>query len=69
MMFKQGFDKAAKGFSSHTLDQIGLGALAVPAAIHTYKALKEKKPGEAALGGAEVAGLGILSRAAYKAHR
>ena len=70
-MFKKGFEKvaASKGLSSHALDQIGLGALAVPVAAHTYKAIKEKKPGEAALGATDLGGLGLLSRAAYKAHK
>jgi len=73
-MFTKGFKKisaaiASKGISPHTLEQMGLGALAVPVAAHTYRAIKEKKPGEAAMSGTELAGLGILSRAAAKAHK
>jgi hypothetical protein len=68
MAFKDGFNKLA-GLNSHKLEQAGLGALALAPAYHTYKAIKAKKPGEAAIGASEVGGLGILSRAAYKAHK
>ena len=69
MAFTKGFEKTAgKGIAPHTLDQLGLAAIAVPEAYHTYKAMKEKKPGEAALGATGLAGLGMLSRAAAKAH-
>ena len=75
-MFKKGFEKisgisdSVKSFANNThhLDQAGLAALAIPTAIHGYKALKKKDKGEAALSATELGGLGLLSRAVSKAH-
>lgn len=75
--FVAGFVKSAavgklldklKKVPSNTWDKAGLGVLATVPAYHTYKAVKDKKPGEAALGATEVAGLGMLYHAARKAH-
>lgn len=68
MAFKSGFEKIAKGMSGKNLERVGLGALAISPAYHTYKAIKEKKPGEAALGATELGGLHLLDRAVLKAH-
>jgi hypothetical protein len=54
--------------SAKTLDRAGLGALAIAPAYHTYKAIKEKKPVDAALGVSELGGLHLLDRA-VRAHR
>jgi hypothetical protein len=66
--FTKGFEKTAKGISGQTLDRAGLAALSVVPAVHTYRSIKEKKPGEAALGATELGGLGLLYKAVGKAH-
>ena len=66
--FVKGFVKSAAGFKPETLDKAGLGMLALAPAYHTYKAIKNKEKGEAALGASEVGGLGLLYRAVQKAH-
>jgi hypothetical protein len=67
MKFIKSFEKTA-AMSSSALDKAGLGALAIAPAVHTYKAIKNKDKGEAALGATEVGGLGLLYRAVQKAH-
>lgn len=72
--FVTGFVKTAKGFKNmwhdhKALDMAGLGALAVPAAYHAYKGVKEKDKGEAASAGMDLAGLGLLARSVKKAHK
>ena len=66
MAFTKGFNKVA--VEAKTLDRLGLGALAIAPAYHTYKAIKEKKPGEAALGATELGGLHLLDKA-VRAHK
>lgn len=67
MKFTQSFIKTA-GINPATLDKAGLGALAIAPAVHTYKAIKKKDKGEAALGASELGGLGLLYKAVQKAH-
>jgi hypothetical protein len=72
MAFIKGFEKKAaksQGLSPTTLEHAGLGLLYPAAALHTYKAIKEKNKGEAATGAAELGGLGLLSRAVAKGHK
>lgn len=62
-------DKLRKAWNeAPTLDKAGLGLLAVAPGVHTYKAVKEKDPGQAALGASELGGLGLLYRSVKKAH-
>lgn len=62
-------DKAKKAWQdAPALDKAGLGLLAVAPAVHTYKAVKNKDKGEAALGASELGGLGLLYRSVNKAH-
>ena len=72
-LFTKGFEKSAgiKDFvrNPHHMDQLGLGVLGASAGIHGYKAIKEKSKGDAAAAGLDLAGLGILSRAAKIAHK
>lgn len=69
----KGFRKVAAGAkpfleNAKKLDKAGLGVLGGVAAYHGYKALKEKKPADAAAAGADIAGLGLLYRAVNKGH-
>lgn len=73
-MFAKGFEKISKFNirNAEHLEHAGLGMLALPAAYHGYKAVKEKKEGwkgDAALNAAEIGGLGVLSRATRLAHK
>lgn len=62
-------DKIRKTWNdAPALDKAGLGLLAVAPGVHTYKAVKEKDPKEAALGASELGGLGLLYRSVKKAH-
>jgi hypothetical protein len=71
--FTKGFLKktSAKSWwnNPHHLDQAGLGLLATVPAYHGYKAIKHKDKTEGATAGAELAGLGLLSRAVAKGHK
>lgn len=76
--FRKGFLKTAKaaGFFQNPkkLGYTGLGMLAVPAAVHAAKEVKEERKkgksgaGAAAMGGLELGGLGVLAREVAKAH-
>jgi len=46
-----------------------LGLLALAPAYHGYHAIKKKDKAEGALAGAELGGLGLLSRAVSKGHK
>ena len=75
--FIKGFNKVAgatgvigKALKDHTtLEHVGLGVLGGSAAVHGYKAIKEKNKGDAAAAGLDIAGLGILSRATHLASK
>lgn len=72
MSFKKGFDKTAgpKSFwnNAKDLDKAGLKVLALPAAYHGYKAIKDKDSGSALAAGADLAGLALLHHAVNKGH-
>ena len=69
--FVKGFRKIANPSSWYNnpkkLGYAGLAAIAVPEAVHTYKAAKKGEKGEAALGGVGLGGLGLLAREVHKA--
>lgn len=71
--FTKGFLKMAAKKSlfknPEALEHLGLGMLAVPVAAHGIKSIKEKDTGGTAMAGAELAGLGVLSRATRLAHK
>lgn len=75
-MFTKGFRKVSgvadtlkKSWNNAKhLDHAGLGLLATVPAYHAYKAVKEKDKESGILAGAELGGLGLLSRAVQKGH-
>lgn len=67
MSFTKGFEKCAiKGLKPEALDRLGLKMLMLPGGYAVYKGIKEKQPAEAAMGVAELGGLGLLHHAVTK---
>jgi hypothetical protein len=66
--FTEGLKETLKKIKPEHYDKAGLALLAAAPAYHTVKAVKENKPGEAALGASELGGLGLLYHAVRKAH-